>query len=92
MWYNIDMAKRKETKSDIRSRKAFEITKNVKTSCEDILQEVNSGMCEGYNGDGSQNLGRLFDSPGWEAYEAELLGFLTSDFEYFDEYLKNEKL
>ena len=38
------MIKRKETKSDMRSRKAFEITKNVKTSCEDILQEVNSGI------------------------------------------------
>ncbi len=33
-----------QTKSDIRSEKAFEITKNVKTSCTDILQEVNSGL------------------------------------------------
>ena len=32
------------TRSDKRSAKAFEITKNVKTSCADILQEVNSGL------------------------------------------------
>lgn len=37
-------SKGKKTKSDISSEKAFEITKDVKTSCADILREVNSGL------------------------------------------------
>ncbi len=38
----------------------------------------------------NQDLESLLDNPGWEAYEAELVGFLNSDFEYLDEYIKDK--
>ena len=45
-----------------------------------------------YNGSMTrEDLESLFDDPGWEAHEAELVAFLNSDFECFDEYIKDKE-